>query len=242
MNAIRLARRRNVPRPAARRAQPRLEAVEDRLLLSTVAPGVLGPSRSAAGQEAAAADLSITMTESPDPAQDVRNYKIQAPGQGSVPIGSVSYDPVARSVTIRPVHRIDIHYPFTLVTNGRPPDGLTDTAGNFRDGAGDGQSGTDYHARVVWYGSGARVTPVQPATTIRAWRRSPPPLPASNAAPEPLFSQVARGGLPPGLASGAGVAGVCPVAAVEIEPRETGPLDRARERILEFACNQSGRL
>jgi hypothetical protein len=122
-------------------------------------------------------------------ARNVNNYRIQASGQGLVRVGSVTYDAGSRSVTIHPVHRINIHYPFTLTINGQAPDGLTDASGNFLDGAGNGQSGTNYQANVVWYGAGTRVTPLHPATgrtTLRPPLRAPT---SSRTAPRFLVSR-----------------------------------------------------
>ena len=124
------------------------------------------------GVHAMPTSLVVTFNTAMDPvpAQDVGNYQIRASGR-RIQVESAVYDASTRSVTLRPVRRINIHHPFLLVINAQPPNGLTDRYGTPLDGAGNWQAGTDYVARVVWYGADTRVTPVHPKpvrTSLRA--------------------------------------------------------------------------
>jgi hypothetical protein len=63
-------------------------------------------------------------------------------------IRSVSYDPAARAVTIRPARLLNLNRVFQLVVNGTSTVGLTDLAGNALDGDADGRPGGDFTGRI----------------------------------------------------------------------------------------------
>ena len=54
------------------------------------------------------------------------------------------YDPANSTVTLSFARRLNVHYFYQLTINGTPPNGLTDPSGQFLDGAGNGQAGTNY--------------------------------------------------------------------------------------------------
>jgi hypothetical protein len=47
-------------------------------------------------------------------------------------------------VTLKPAQRLPLHFAYQLTVVGTPPGGLTDAAGVFLDGAGNGRAGSDY--------------------------------------------------------------------------------------------------
>lgn len=143
--------------------------------------------------------IVVTFNADLDPAraQDVANYRIQAPGRRLVPVLSAIYDAASRSVTIRPAHRLNIHHPFSLTINGRSPSGLTDASGNLLDGAGDGQSGTDYQATVLGYGVRTRATPIH-LQPVRKPMRTPLRPIHPHAALHPRRAEVLPRGSRPG--------------------------------------------
>jgi hypothetical protein len=61
---------------------------------------------------------------------------------------SIRYDAAAQTVTLRPIRRLPLRRTFQLTIRGTPPIGLKDSAGMYLDGAGTGQPGTDYVARI----------------------------------------------------------------------------------------------
>ncbi len=155
-------------------------------LVLAVEPRVVSVVRNGVHWQPTSIVVAFNVDMDPVPAQNVANYRIQGPDRRLVPIRSATYDAADRSVTIRPVHRLNIHYPFMLTINGQAPGGLTDASGNLLDGAGNGQAGTDYQASVLWYGARTRVTPVHsrprwtpPRTPLRPIHRAPPSIHAA---------------------------------------------------------------
>ena len=72
------------------------------------------------------------------------DHRFGARDDRAVRIRTIQYDAAARTVTIRPAHRLPLRRRFQLTILGTPPTGLKDTAGFFLDGAGTGQEGTNY--------------------------------------------------------------------------------------------------
>jgi hypothetical protein len=60
------------------------------------------------------------------------------------PIASVDYSPGSRSVTLHPVHRIDVHNVYRLIVNPTPEGGIADSAGHLLDGQGEKRPGTAF--------------------------------------------------------------------------------------------------
>jgi hypothetical protein len=82
----------------------------------------------------------------PGRAQNVSNYEIVALGgsRGSVHIKSAVYDAARRTVTLRPVHRLNLHNRFRLTVVGSGPRGITDTSGDLLGGQGNGDPGSNF--------------------------------------------------------------------------------------------------
>jgi hypothetical protein len=86
----------------------------------------------------------------PTSAQDMNNYKIVGPAGNTVAIASVSFDPKANSVTIRPKGRINIHHPYHLTVVGTGATGVRDTEGRLLDGTKSGRPGSNYSGTLTW--------------------------------------------------------------------------------------------
>jgi uncharacterized repeat protein (TIGR01451 family) len=103
-------------------------------------------------------------------------------------IGSSLYDAGGPSVTLSPAkRRLNRHAFYELVVSGTDPGGLTDLQGQFLDGDGDGQAGTNYvtvfKGKVpVVLGPGSRlVGPSDPAVPYaRSWTQPGPGAPHSG--------------------------------------------------------------
>ena len=67
----------------------------------------------------------------------------------SVPLALAHYDPVSQSVTLLPSRLLPLRRTYVLTVVGTPPNGLTSTAGLLLDGAGTGQQGSNYIARIT---------------------------------------------------------------------------------------------
>jgi hypothetical protein len=98
--------------------------------------------------------LELTFNEPLNPARavDLSNYRVLAATHDGrwqpIRLRSVSYDPATRTVTLRPLHRLSLWQTYILVVNGKSPGGLTDTAGRYLDGKGNGTAGSNYVARI----------------------------------------------------------------------------------------------
>ena len=66
------------------------------------------------------------------------------------PSRRVAYDPSARTVTIRPTCRLDVHDLFELIVDGTSTHGVIDLALHAMDGGRTGQAGSDYVGRIDW--------------------------------------------------------------------------------------------
>jgi hypothetical protein len=86
----------------------------------------------------------------PTSAQDINNYKIVGPAGNTVAIESVTFDPKANSVTIRPKGRINIHHPYHLTVVGTGATGVRDTDGRLLDGTNNGRPGSNYSGTLTW--------------------------------------------------------------------------------------------
>jgi hypothetical protein len=90
--------------------------------------------------------LVFTFSTAMDPAraQDIRNYLILNPARHEIPIRSAVYDPAAKTVTLRPRRRINLHATYYVAINAIGADGVANTQGVLLDGYGAGQVGNDY--------------------------------------------------------------------------------------------------
>ena len=84
-----------------------------------------------------------------------------------ITITAAIYDPVARTVTLRPAVGVDLFRQYRLVVNGSTPTGVAGATGLLLDGRGDGRPGTDF---VRTFGKGILAGPNLQAP---AARRSP---------------------------------------------------------------------
>jgi hypothetical protein len=82
----------------------------------------------------------------PTLAQDSANYRIVELGGSGRPIGikAAVYDSATQTVTLSPVHHLNLHDRFRLTVVGTGANGLTDTSGDLLDGRGDGDRGSDF--------------------------------------------------------------------------------------------------
>jgi hypothetical protein len=96
--------------------------------------------------------LVLGFSEGLDPAfaEDLRNYKIVGPSGRSIRIRSASYDPTAKTVTLLPRTRINLHHNYHLTVNGTGAGGVTDAQGTSLDGADNGLPGSNYTATLNW--------------------------------------------------------------------------------------------
>jgi hypothetical protein len=90
----------------------------------------------------------LTFDKPLDPvrAQDPANYQLVAlDGSGrTIGIQSAVYDPATQTVTLRPVHQLDLFHRFGLRVVGTGFKGLADSSGNLLDGRKNGRSGSDF--------------------------------------------------------------------------------------------------
>jgi hypothetical protein len=121
--------------------------------------------------------LVLTFDQSLDPAtaQDVRNYAISGRG-GAIPILAAIYNEAARTVTLRPAARLNLHVGYKLAAIGSGPNGIRGVAGGLLDGNRDGQPGGD-HIATIGYGNLVRERPTRtPQRSPRITGR-PRPIP-----------------------------------------------------------------
>jgi streptogramin lyase len=77
-------------------------------------------------------------------AQDVANYQIVGPDGQAIAVQSAVYDSATDTVTLKPVHRLDLHKIYMLTVKGTGQGGVTGAFGDLLDGANDGQAGSDF--------------------------------------------------------------------------------------------------
>jgi uncharacterized repeat protein (TIGR01451 family) len=82
----------------------------------------------------------------PERAQDPDNYQIVELGGTRLKIGvkAAVYDAASRTVTLSPVHQLNLHHLFQLTIIGTGPKGVTDSFGNLLDGRSDGDPGSNF--------------------------------------------------------------------------------------------------
>jgi uncharacterized repeat protein (TIGR01451 family) len=78
-------------------------------------------------------------------AQNPDNYQIiELGGTGRRIRVTAAYDPAARTVTLRPAHRLNLHRLFRLTVVGTGQSGVSDASGNLLDGQGNGDPGSNF--------------------------------------------------------------------------------------------------
>ncbi|MGO9915342.1 MAG: Ig-like domain-containing protein [Isosphaeraceae bacterium] len=93
--------------------------------------------------------LTFSAPLDPSSAQNVSNYTIIGPRGNPIAVDSAVYNATNDTVTIHPHDRLNIHYTYHLTVKGSTPGGETDANGFLIDGAGTGQSGSNYQATVT---------------------------------------------------------------------------------------------
>jgi Big-like domain-containing protein len=83
-------------------------------------------------------------------AQNTANYRITGPGGRPIGIGSVVYNASARTVTIYPSERLNIHWTYALQVNGTTANGVRGADGALLNAAGAGLPGHDYQTLVTF--------------------------------------------------------------------------------------------
>jgi Bacterial Ig-like domain (group 3) len=94
--------------------------------------------------------LTFSAALDPESATNLENYVLVGPAGKRIKFKSVSYDASAHAVTLRPHVRVDLHRTYRLTVSGADPDGIAGTNHALLDGAGEGQSGTDFVTTLTW--------------------------------------------------------------------------------------------
>ena len=94
--------------------------------------------------------LDFNQALDPTTAQDAKDYRIIDPHGHVIRIKSAVYNAANQTVTLRPSQRINVHYKYELIVNGRAPGGITNVNGQLLDGNNSGGSGSNFVAPVTW--------------------------------------------------------------------------------------------
>ncbi len=101
--------------------------------------------------------LVLTFNEGLDPstATSAANYRIvplgpHAKSGHAIAIDRVAYNPAARTVTLHPSHRLNVHDRFELIVDGTSAHGIVDLALQALDGGKTGKAGSDYVGKIEW--------------------------------------------------------------------------------------------
>ena len=94
--------------------------------------------------------LVLTFDRPLDPtsAQDPRNYLITNLLSPAIGVRSVAYDPFAKTVTLHPAQRLNVHRTYRLIVNGTGSTGVRSADGVALDGAGTGRPGSDFSMTI----------------------------------------------------------------------------------------------
>jgi uncharacterized repeat protein (TIGR01451 family) len=129
-------------------------------------PTVLGVQRF--GFHAQPTRLVVNFNGLLDPvcAQDLRNYRLVAPGRDGrfgtrddrvLVVRSASYDPTRRTVTLAPAGRLKLRSVYQLTISAAAPGGVADTNGCLLDGNRDAVPGGNYVGLINKYSLAGRV-------------------------------------------------------------------------------------
>jgi virginiamycin B lyase len=92
--------------------------------------------------------LVLTFDESlnPERAQNTDNYQIFELGgtRRNIGVKAAVYDAASRTVTLSPVHQLNLHNLFQLTIIGTGPNGVADSFGNLLDGRRSGDPGSNF--------------------------------------------------------------------------------------------------
>jgi hypothetical protein len=135
-------------------------------------PGFLSPTvqsvqLTTSGQSILGIVLTFSKSMNGTRAQSLKRYKVRllGPRGSTVHLNSALYDPLRRTVTLVPAQPLSLDQTYRLSVNGERPGGLTDSSGNFLDGANNGQSGTNF---IVSFGRGTNISTGSSTTSASA--------------------------------------------------------------------------
>jgi hypothetical protein len=120
---------------------------------ATPPPAVVGVGRFGFHNQPTSLLIIFSAALDPTQAQNVAEYQLRLAVKerhnrfrlgAIIPVAAAVYNPTNTTVTLSFAKRLNVHYYYQLTINGTPPSGLTDPAGQFLDGAGNGQAGTNY--------------------------------------------------------------------------------------------------
>lgn len=119
------------------------------------APVVTGLRRTGIHLQPTSLILNFSEPLNPARVQDLSNYRLVLHRRGRHPativigLRSAVYDPVLQTVTLSPRGRLSLRLPYQLTVRRTAPQGITRAAGQFLDGQGNGQPGSNYRASIV---------------------------------------------------------------------------------------------
>jgi hypothetical protein len=129
--------------------------------------------------------MVLTFNEAIDPATatDLANYQLHVAyrdgriGQQLVPLQSAVYNPTNHTVTLTPLHDLNIHYHYLLTVSG-----IKDTCGQTLDGAHNGVAGSNFVTILTKqdYAGPAPTGPAAVAAKVAAWSNRFPRLAAAT--------------------------------------------------------------
>jgi Bacterial Ig-like domain (group 3)/Right handed beta helix region len=133
-------------------------AISVQVLGPAVAPdGPLVMSFQRFGYHSQPSVLVLTFNKGLDPttADDAANYRIVPLGPHgkfgpSIAIKRIDYDATARTVTLHPSQRLNVHKRFGLLVDGTSTHAVADRALHDLDGGRTGQSGSDFDGLIDW--------------------------------------------------------------------------------------------
>src|SRR5262249_50292782 len=83
-------------------------------------------------------------------ARNTHNYQIKGPAGRLIRVRSVAYDPSTWTVIVHPAELLNIHRTYHFMVRGDRSGGVVRTDGRLLDGAGSGQPGSNFQARIDW--------------------------------------------------------------------------------------------
>jgi hypothetical protein len=120
--------------------------------------------------------LSFNGVLDPATAQNPVNYQILGPSGHGIKVVAAAYDSATHTVTLVPTERLNIHRRYFLTVNGAAPAGLSNPAGVFLDGAGNGQPGTNFVTTITCRNLAGRASKLPTLGLVRG----APPRPTNS--------------------------------------------------------------
>ncbi len=110
-------------------------------------------------------------------AENAANYAIAGPSRrrskagDRIVVRKAIYDSASHTVTLIPAGRLNIHKRYTLTVNGESPSGLRGASGVLLDGAGAGESGTNYQTSITFQNLAGRASKLPTIASIPSAER-----------------------------------------------------------------------